>query len=196
MNLDDEELTALLADELNQHYVLLWQKYQKLLYAYAFRQTGNLDDTEDVIQDTSLRVYTALKRYPEQKIRNMGPWLRAWLYKVTRSAYLTYVAKRQQHPGQTSIEDLEEGVLENLVDTQAQQPEQLLESQESRNELASIVATLPEKYREVIGLRYFDGFKAHEVADILQEHDVTIRQRERRALTLLRKTLSREKDEV
>lgn len=192
----DEELLALLATNLDQHYVLLWSKYIKALYAYAFRQTGNADDAEDVLQDTFLRVYTALDSYSEQRVRSMGTWLRPWLYKVTRSAYLTYIAKRQAHLAHTSFAPLEESQLDEVADEQAEQPEQWLEQQERRHALETIVMSLPEKYREVISLRYFDDFKPGEIADILQERDVTIRQRERRALALLRKALNREKDEV
>jgi RNA polymerase sigma-70 factor, ECF subfamily len=169
----DDELLALLATNLDQNYVLLWSKYIKVLYAYAFRQTGNADDAEDVLQDTFLRVYTALDSYSEQK-----------------------VAKRQAHLAHASFDTLEESHLDEMADEQAEQPEHWLEQQERRHALETIVMSLPEKYREVISLRYFDDFKPSEIADILQERDVTVRQRERRALALLRKALNREKDEV
>lgn len=187
MDPGDDTILGLLATDLNRHYVLLWQKYVGSLYAYIYRYTKNSPDADDIVQDIALRTYSALSGYSEEKIRSMASWLRPWLYKIARSAYLAYIEKRKHTP--VPLEVLGETFFDTIEDAPAKWPEHLLESKESRYELAAGVSALPEKYRKVIYLHYFEGLKLHEIAHKLHEADGTIRQRERRALALLRKEM-------
>jgi RNA polymerase sigma-70 factor (ECF subfamily) len=182
---DDETLLDLLATDLNKYYELLWQKYGENLYVYIYRHMNNLQDTNDVTQDTALRVYNALNGYSEEKIRSMSPWLRPWLYKVAKSACLTYIEKQKRSVSSVSWNIAEEALRHEQSNDDRDQPEAIIERQETRHRLEALVAKLPAKYREVIYLHYFDGFKLHEIADILQEPAGTVRQKERRALLLL-----------
>jgi RNA polymerase sigma-70 factor (ECF subfamily) len=191
----DDIILGLLATDLNEYYVLLWQKYVDSLYAYIFRHTKSLPDTEDIMQDIALRTYHALSGYSEEKIRGMAAWLRPWLYKVAKSAYLTYIEKHK-HLVTVSLSTAEDTFLDEMQGAQSEWPEQILENKERRHELESLVAALPEKYCEVVYLHYFEGFKLYEIADILQEPGGTVRQKERRALALLRKAMSGVKGEV
>lgn len=192
---DDDVILGLLATDLNQHYALLWQKYGGILYSYVFRQTSNLHDTDDIMQDTALRAYNALSGYSADRIRSMTTWLRPWLYKVAKSAYLTHVDKQKRFVS-VSLDAEIETLIDDERLSSVEQPEHILEGKETRDQLARLVVALPEKYREVICLHYFDGFKLHEIADILQEPAGTIRQRERRALALLHKAIEKEQNEV
>lgn len=196
MEYTDETLLTLLATDLNQYYGLLWQKYADNIHSYILRRTRNIHDAEDIMQNIALRIYNALKGYSEEKIRSMVAWLRPWLYKVAASAYLTYVEEHNKRLVSVSLDREEAPFAGEIEDVHGKQPEQMLENKEQRHELEGLVAALPQKYRDVIYLHYFDGWKLHEIADLLQEQAGTIRQRERRALAILRTAMEREKDRV
>jgi RNA polymerase sigma-70 factor (ECF subfamily) len=184
----DDSILGLLATDLDEYYALLWQKYVHCLNAYIYGHIKSLSDAEDIMQDIALRTYYALSGYSPEKICGMASWLRPWLYRVAKSAYLTHVEK-DKHLAAVSLCMLEDVVPGAMQSLQCESPEQIVEDNEQRCELARLVASLPEKYREVIRLHYFNGLKLCEIADILHEPDGTVRQKERRALALLRKAL-------
>lgn len=189
MEHNDETILTLLAIDLDQHYGLLWQKYADNIYSYILRRTRNMHDTEDIMQNIALRIYKALSDYSQEKIRSMVAWLRPWLYKIATSAYLTYIEEHKKRYVSISLDLEDDSFPGEIEDVNCKQPAEILESKEQRHELEGLVAALPPKYREVIYLHYFDGWKLHEVAELLQEQAGTIRQRERRALGVLRKAM-------
>jgi RNA polymerase sigma-70 factor (ECF subfamily) len=193
--MNDDVLLRLLATDLDRYYELLLRKYGNTLYSYVYQHIRNVVDTDDIMQDTSLRIYTALRGYSQEQLYDMSSRLRPWLYKVTKSAYLTYIEKQRRFLA-LSLDTESELFLddESLIDSEL--PEQILEREETRDKLAGLVAELPAKYREVIYLHYFDDFKLFEIADVLQEPEGTIRQKKRRALALLQKAINREQKEV
>jgi RNA polymerase sigma-70 factor (ECF subfamily) len=147
------------------------------------------------MQDTSLRIYTAFRGYSQEQLYDMSDRLRPWLYKVAKSAYLTYIDKQKRFLA-LSLDTESELFLDDESFIDSELPEQILEREERRDKLAGLVAELPAKYREVIYLHYFDDFKLFEIADILQEPEGTIRQKKRRGLALLQKAINREQKEV
>lgn len=193
--MNDDMLLRLLATDLDRHYELLLRKYGSTLYSYVYQHIRNAVEAEDIMQDTSLRIYTALRGYSQEQLYTMRDRLRPWLYKVAKSAYLTYIDKHKRFMP-LSLDTESEAFLddESLIDNNL--PEHILERAETRNKLTALVAELPAKYREVIYLHYFDDFKLSEIADILQEPEGTIRQKKRRALALLQKTINKEQKEV
>ncbi|ERJ13332.1 sigma-70 family RNA polymerase sigma factor [Haloplasma contractile] len=60
------------------------------------------------------------------------------------------------------------------------------------NDLLEFVLTLPEKYREVIILYYYQGFDTNEIASILKTKPTTVRSRLKRAKEKLKIDLTRE----
>jgi RNA polymerase sigma-70 factor, ECF subfamily len=192
---NDDVLLDLLATDLDRYYEVLLQKYGSILYSYVYQHIRNIGDTDDIMQDAALRIYSALSGYSKEQIYDMSNRLRPWLYKVTKSAYLTYIEKQKRFIS-VSLDAESEVFLDEESYVRSELPEQILEREETRNKLAVLVAELPEKYREVIYLHYFDEFKLFEIADILQEPEGTVRQKKRRALTLLQKAITREQKEV
>ncbi len=192
---NDDVLLGLLATDLDRHYELLLQKYGGTLYSYVYHQIRNVGDTDDIMQDIALRIYTALRGYSKEQIYDMSSRLRPWLYKVAKSAYLTYIYKQKRFIS-ISLDAESAAFLDEESFVYSELPEQILEREETRNKIAGLVAELPEKYREVVYLHYFDDFKLFEIADILQEPEGTVRQKKRRALALLQKAVNREQKEV
>jgi len=120
--------------------------------------------------------------------------LRSWLYKITYHEYCRYIG-RITYPS-ASIAYLEEEVGFEKEDDENKRPEMLLEDVERRQELESLVATLPDHYREAINLYYFEGFSYHEIADLLDQPIGTVKSSVHRGIRLLRKVVSTQSNEV
>lgn len=125
---------------------------------------------EDVVQDTFIRYYTLKKEFDSRQ------HIRAWLIRVTinRAKNVNHTFWRRN---KLSLEDY----METLS----------FETRESEN-LFETVMKLPEKYRIVIHLFYYEDYSVNEIADILKISESNVKVRLSRGRRLLREALKEE----
>lgn len=119
-------------------------RYTDMLLRIGYTWLGDLDDAQDVCQMALIRAWEANKTFPSPQEE------KAWLIRVAvnlcknwkKSAWVRRRAK------------LEEG-----VDLGAAPPQE--------GGVAELVQTLPAKYRQVVYLRYFEGYQVREIAGLL-----------------------------
>ncbi len=162
--------------------------FQDRLFTFALRLTGRREDAEEVAQDAFVRAYRALKTYPAERVRAMA--LKAWLYQVTLNVARNRL-RRKRHPT-VSIDDegAHGGVARSLSDDPETRPDARFEMKRERSDIASLVASLPERYRAPLVLRYVEGLKVEEVAAILKQPLGTTKSNVHRAINALRESLS------
>ena len=148
----------------------LFEKYQDNLYIIAFNVCKNAEDAKDVVQDTFIQYYSCKKEFDNEQ------HLRAWLIRVAINK-----AKNVNH----SFWRKNKMPLEDYMETLA------FMSPESE-ELFGTVMNLPEKYRIVIHLFYYEDYTIHEIADILKLSESNVKVRLSRGRTLLREKLQEE----
>ena len=188
MNQSEEASLALLAGDVYRYYEQLVLLYSQPLKAFAFRQTGNPQDAEDLVQEAFIRAYYALERYPVERLRTLKA--RPWLYKIVWNCYCTY-ASRSKPPPSVSL-DADEDAWTEPEDASGEQPERIFEVVERRQELETLVATLPARYRRVVSLYYFEDLSYQEIAEMLGQPVGTIKALVHRGIRLLRKGLGLE----
>jgi RNA polymerase sigma-70 factor (ECF subfamily) len=186
MNLDRQEHAYLTAEQVDGYYEQLVAKYWQQLNSFIQRRTSNQQDAEDIVQEAFVHAYYALERYPLQQIRTLQA--RPWLYKITWNVYRNYMS-RTKPPLALSLDDHEGDLLLELDDEYEERPDAIFERGERRRELESLVNELPEQYREVINLYYFDELSQQEIADLLNRPVGTIKTHVYRGLRMLRKAL-------
>ena len=148
----------------------LFEKYQGNLYAAAFNVCKNAEDAEDVVQDTFIQYYSLKKEFESEE------HIRAWLLRVTinkaKNMNRTFWRRNKQ-----SLEDY----METLS----------FETPES-GELFEAAMNLPEKYRIVIHLFYYEDYSIHEIAGILKLSESNVKVRLSRGRSLLKEKLQEE----
>jgi len=148
----------------------LMNMYKNNVYAAAFSICKNASDAEDVVQDTFLQYYmTHINFDNEQHIR-------AWLLRV---------AINKAKNIQSSFRRKNEMSLEDYVETLT------FETPESR-ELFEEVMKLPEKYRVVIHLFYYEDYSVKEIAKILRTTESSVKVRLSRGRAKLKDALKEE----
>ena len=185
------ELANALAESVDDAFGRLVRVYQDRLYSFAHRICGNREDAEEVAQDAFVRAYRALSTYPPERIRQLA--LQAWLYRITLN-----VARNRLRGKRLRYVSIENGGAEGdaarraweATDDPAARPDSRLERGERRKSLASLVATLPERYRSAIILRYVEGLSLEEVAEILKQPLGTAKSNVHRAVNLLRRAIT------
>jgi RNA polymerase sigma-70 factor (ECF subfamily) len=115
------------------------------LHRGALRLTRHDADAQDLVQDTVLR---ALERRVQFQ---PGTNLRAWLFTIQRSLFISAYRRRRQVAWLGSLEDEEQGGAEEALATTSAE-ETMLEGWMDED-LRGALAALPEHYREVVVLR-------------------------------------------
>lgn len=186
MDSETDQLAALLATDLDKHYEKLVARYWHQLSLFVLRRIHHYQDTEDIIQETFMRAYLSLERYPYEQILTLK--LRPWLYKIAWSVYCNTSGRNHFHL-MVPLEATEEGWSIELEDTEESRPEILYERLEQRHELESLIDSLPPHFREMINLYYFEELTQKEVAEILNIPLGTVKVYIHRGIRLLRKKL-------
>lgn len=144
--------------------------HSKSVFAAAYSLLKNREDAEDVVQDCFLRYYSGEKQFESDA------HLRSWLLRVAvnRAKDLLRSASRRRN---VPFEDAA--------------AEQAIPSEESRA-LFRAVGELPEAYRIVIHLHYYEDYPVREIARVLRLPQATVKTRLFRGRELLKKALKEE----
>lgn len=144
--------------------------YQNNLFATAFNICKNTQDAEDVVQDTFVQYYTTKKEFEDEQ------HIRAWLIRVTVNKAKN-ISRTFWKRNKISIEDY----METLT----------FETPEAGN-LFETVMQLPEKYRIVIHLYYYEDYAISEIAAILKLSESNVKTRLSRGRAMLKEVLKEE----
>src|SRR6266536_1536212 len=180
----DEELVARSMggdlDSFNQ-LVLRWERP---IYALAYRVIGREEDARDVCQETFLRAYRALPGFRGQAKFS------SWLYRIALNLCRDWMRRERRQPIVQLPEDVD--VMELAA---ARGPSESIEDRVARQDLTRIVeramALLPEEQRTAIGLKEYQGLTFQEIADLQGCPLSTVKTRLYQGLTVLRRELAR-----
>ncbi|MDE3156936.1 MAG: sigma-70 family RNA polymerase sigma factor [Acidobacteriota bacterium] len=180
----DEELVAHSmrgdAESFNQLIV----RWERPIYALAYRVIGREEDARDVCQETFLRAFRALNGFRGQSKFS------SWLYRIALNLCRDWIRRERRAP----VVQAPEGV--DLVDlATAREPVESIEDLVARHDLsrrvASAMAVLPEEQRTAIILKEYHGLTFQEIADLVGCPLSTVKTRLYQGLVVLRRELSR-----
>lgn len=140
-------------------------KYANMVYRIALTRTNNKLDSEDIFQEVFLRVTKKMPIFENEEHE------KAWMIRVTincSNSLLTSNWKKKLEPLKEEIE---------------------FETKE-RHDVYYEVAKLPTKYRTVIYLFYYEGYKINEISKILNTNESTVKTQLARAREKLKKNLN------
>ena len=157
------------------------------LYRTALRMTRNPQDAEDLVQETYLRAYRFFDKFQP------GTNLRAWLFKILTNAYINRYRKQATQPRVDSLDDSEEFVLYNHLDTEAAARGGSVEAQVldrfAESDIKAAIEALPPQFRMAVLLADVEGFSYNQIAEITGVKKGTVMSRLFRGRRLLQKAL-------
>lgn len=161
--------------------------YSDMLFKLSFLRLQNLQDAEDVVQEV---FYQYVKKRP---VFQSPEHEKAWFLKVTlngcrkvwRSAW-----KRHRDTWQDGdCEAHDTAGREADPDARGREPEERVLRREENRRLLQAVLALPEKYRDVIHLFYYEELSVKEIARATGRGESTVTSQLTRGRELLRKSL-------
>ena len=166
--LSDAEYVVSSRNGCPDHFRLLVQRYQRPLFAYLSSRLGNHLEAEEAAQESFVRAFLSLKKL--RKPESFYAWLLGIAGRVLKEQFRA-VERRQK----------DRAVAETLLaENTGSEPEYPLEE---------VIAVLPESYRQVILMRYYEGLSCQDVATRLGMPLGTVTKTLSRAYALLRTEL-------
>ena len=138
----------------NQAFKKLLQEYQKPLYNHIRTIVLNHDDTDDVLQNTFVKVFQYLNKFKGESR------LFSWMYRIATNEALTFLNQKAKINGVTS-ETLQNKTIDNL------KADVYFNGNEIQIKLQKAIASLPEKQQLVFKMKYFEELKYEEISEIL-----------------------------
>lgn len=151
----------------------------EFLKPFAITLTRDNEAAQDLYQETLYRALANKDKY------NVGTNIKAWLYTIMRNIFINnYRRRAKQH---TIFDSTPNDFLLNYNQAIASNE---AESNLKLKDINAAIHGLPEIFRNPF-LLYFDGFKYHEIADMLREPLGTIKSRIHFARKLLKAQIQR-----
>jgi RNA polymerase sigma-70 factor (ECF subfamily) len=158
-------------------------RYQQRLYRFLTRLVQDPAAAEDLFQQTWLRVMQKIGTYDARARFD------TWLFSVAHNLAIDHLRRQRSR----SLDDPDESGMtpsDRLPSTGADPLEELLESERAAI-LGDAIRELPASYREVLSLRFEEGMKLEEIADVAAVPLSTVKSRLHRALESLREVVDR-----
>jgi len=156
---DDERLIAKAQEGDLYSFDLLVKKYQKKIYALAYRMVKNHDAADDMAQETFINAYSSIKSF------KLGYSFYTWLYRICVNLSINYL-KRQKFV--ISESQFEEEVSPLEKKTESEDPLNLLVQKEQEKKIEQAIDSLPPKYKTVFVLRVYEDLSYEEIAQTLK----------------------------
>lgn len=151
---DDQTLVSRVLEGDDCAFEYLFNRYRDAISRLFLQRLGASSsspaDADDLLQETFIKVYVNLHRYSPRYTFGQ------WLYTIARNTFIDYVRKRQDD---LSIDEKFSSPASNTPT-----PEESVINAQRRLQIEHCIARLPENYRKLIRMRFFDEYSYEEIA--------------------------------
>ena len=185
MTVTDEELVARSVAGDTESFNQLILRWERPIYALAYRTIGREDDARDVVQEAFLRAFRALPGFKGQAKFS------SWLYRITLNLCRDWMRRERRAPFVQPPENVD---ISDLAAAEAS-PTESIEDAIGRRDMTRLVANvmglLPEEQRSAILLKEYHGLTFQEIAELQGCPLSTVKTRLYQGLSVLRRELGK-----
>ena len=163
---------------------ILIERHQAKVYGFIYSKIGDSTISDDIFQDTFIKVIKTLKpnSYNEE-----GKFL-PWVMRIAHNLSIDYFRHNKKMPFQRETEEY--SIFNFMTDSSLNVEGKLIENQ-VENDLQKLIEELPEDQKEVVKMRFYDDLSYKEIADITGVSINTALGRMRYAVINLRKIIEK-----
>lgn len=185
MTRTDEELVALSIDGDAESFNQLVIRWERPIYALAYRVIGREEEARDIVQETFLRAFRGIGNFRGQAKFS------SWVYRIALNLCRDWIRRERRAP----IAPTPEGM--DVIELAAEQgPAESIEDLVARHDMSRAVAKamahLPDEQRTAIVLKEYHGMTFQEIADLQGCPLSTVKTRLYQGLSVLRRQLQAE----
>ncbi len=184
MDLSDEALIDSFQKTKDSNYFRsLVRRYQNRIYSAAYRFLGSMEEAEEVVQETYIKVHQNLDKFRRQS--SFG----AWIFRISHNICVDSLRVKQRRrgihlvsfdpqlaPEQEDSNDSASQVISQLADS-SPCPAEAFDFKEQSELIESSLKALPDSQRAVVILHDLEGFSYQEISEIVGANLGTVRSR-------------------
>ena len=172
--LKDEKTLLLAAQEDQEAFGVLYERYVGRIYNYIYYRTGNQHDAEDLTARVFFRALRHIEHYTDR-----GLPFSAWLYRIAHNL----VANWHRDNSRRKEVPLEEII---LVRQGSEHPEILLMQSEEQDSLLEIIRGLPPERQQLLILKFVEHLSNAEIGQIMGRSEGAVKSLYHRTLLSMR----------
>ena len=151
----EETLVQQLKQKDSKAFEILINMYKERLYWHIRRIVLDHDDTDDVLQNTFIKVFRSIDGFKGDSK------LYSWMYRIGTNEALTFIKVKSKKLG-LGMDELHERMVHNL------EADVYFEGDEIQLKLQKAIGILPEKQKLVFNMKYFEEMKYEEISEVLE----------------------------
>lgn len=172
----DKELFLKIADGDTAAFKILFDRHYASLCFYLRAMAENMPQAEDIVQEVFFRIWTR-----KQHLASVE-YPKTYLYTAVKNAWLDH----NKH--NLSVKNTEEEIRKRWEEIEVPDDPSVVK-EEVLKLIIEELDLLPDKYRTVLQLLYFEGLSYTQVSERLQVSESALRKQKERAISLLRTAL-------
>lgn len=165
----------------------LVRRTARLVFARLYLETGDRHKTEDLVQETYLVAWRSVRQITDPK------GFRPWLFSIAHCVVVDSVRREGRKKRSGKRENA--GVLLTIADARAA-PDESAQREESKQQVLSVLRSLPEEYRLPITLRYIAGADYDSIGQQLGLSNGSLRGLLNRGMARLRSAMGMQNDQA
>ncbi len=185
MATDDKALVKKFKDGDRHAFDLLVSGNKRKLYSAIYRMTRNHQITDELLQETFLKLYRNVNKYDDSY-----PFY-PWLHRIAINTAINHLKKEKKRRRDSSLEqEMEEHYMQPSDTRNPHQPEVAFVRRERDVKILEALQEISPSYRAALILRVFQGLSYREIADVLDCTVGTVMSRLNRARSQMKDLLS------
>lgn len=152
----EAEIVAMMQDPSRKERGLaaLMELFQRPLYFHIRQMVEDHDDADDILQNTFIKAWRFIDGFRAESS------LKTWVWRIATNECLTLIEQRKKQ-ARADLRDIENNL------GHSEQVSSPLKGEDIQKRLEAAIATLPDKQRQVLLLKYYDEMKYSEMAEML-----------------------------
>ena len=147
---EDRRLVELVLEGDDTAFEYLFNRYRDAIHRLFMQRLGGVNDADDLLQETFIKVYINLHRY------NAEYTFGQWAYTIARNTFIDFVRRRQDG---LSIDDRFAAPASS-----APTPEESFINLQQRTQIEHYLERLTPRYRQLVRMRFFEEYSYEEIA--------------------------------
>tara|TARA_B100000902_G_scaffold77226_1_gene81985 strand:+ start:654 stop:1238 length:585 start_codon:yes stop_codon:yes gene_type:complete len=157
-NISDQELVKKYINGDNKSFEILLNRHKNRVFAFIMSKIKNKDLSEDIFQDTYVKVVNSLQK---GKYNEEGKFL-PWVMRIAHNLVIDHFRRQKKMQMVRSNNDFD--IFDVIKDNKINVDERLIKDQ-IFNDLNSLIDRLPKDQKEVLKMRYFEELSFKKIAE-------------------------------
>ncbi len=171
MTINDSDLITKAQNGDIAAFETLIYKYDQNVLSIALKFVKDEDDAKDIYQEVFIRVFKGLKKF------HFNSEFSTWIYRITANVCLTFKSRKKKRTFVSINQENPEGEEFDIPieNDHSSSPEKYMAAVDFTESVMSAMEYLPKKQKMAFTLKYMEGYKIREIAEIMDCKEGTIK---------------------